>query len=153
MEVHSISFHHPALSELGSWTFFSLALQICCAITHTHTYTNTNAHTHSCLIVGLVYLQRIKDIDRDGKRTILTSYTIQRLLLTALMLASKFLDEPHCTNKQVVMSFPRRALSLCSHCALSLPTRLSPYESRTPDSHTNSLYALTSVCHRSGSGH
>ena len=112
MEVLSISFH-PALSELGSWTFFSLALQIRCAITHTHTYTNTNAHTHSCLIVGLVYLQRIKDIDRDGKRTILTSYTIQRLLLTALMLASKFLDEPHCTNKQVVMSFPRsRALSL-----------------------------------------
>ena len=142
MEVHSISFH-PALSELGSWTFFFLALQIRCAITHTHTYTNTNAH--SCFIVGLVYLQRIKDIDRDGKRTILTSYTIQRLLLTALMLASKFLDEPHCTNRQVVMSFPRRALSLGSHCALSLPTRLSPYESRTLDSHTNPLHALTSV--------
>jgi len=145
MEVHSISFH-PALSELGSWTFFSLRCKSA-APSLTRTRTQTQTHTHSCFIVGLVYLQRIKDIDRDGKRTILTSYTIQRLLLTALMLASKFLDEPHCTNKQVVMSFPRRALSLCSHCALSLPTRLSPYESRTPNSHTNSLHALTSVCH------
>ena len=52
------------------------------------------------LIVGLVYLQRLKDLDADGKRTRLTSYNIQRLLLTALMLASKFLDEPHCSNKQ-----------------------------------------------------
>ena len=52
------------------------------------------------LIVGLVYLQRFKDLDADGKRTRLTSYNIQRLLLTALMLASKFLDEPHASNKQ-----------------------------------------------------
>ena len=52
------------------------------------------------LIVGLVYLQRLKDLDADGKRTRLTSYNIQRLLLTALMLASKFLDEPHASNKQ-----------------------------------------------------
>jgi hypothetical protein len=79
---------------------------------HAHAHIHKHKRAHSCFIVGLVYLQRIKDIDRDGKRTILTSYTIQRLLLTALMLASKFLDEPHCTNKQVVMSFPRRALSL-----------------------------------------
>ena len=52
------------------------------------------------LIVGLVYLQRLKDLDADGKRTRLTSYNIQRLLLTALMLASKFLDEPHASNRQ-----------------------------------------------------
>ena len=52
------------------------------------------------LIVGLIYLQRLKDLDTDGKCTRLTSYNIQRLLLTALMLASKFLDEPHASNKQ-----------------------------------------------------
>ena len=52
------------------------------------------------LVVGLIYLQRLKDSDRDGKQTVLSSYNIQRLLLTALMLASKFLDEPHCSNKQ-----------------------------------------------------
>jgi hypothetical protein len=50
--------------------------------------------------VGLIYLQRLKDLDTDGKCTRLTSYNIQRLLLTALMLASKFLDEPHASNKQ-----------------------------------------------------
>ena len=52
------------------------------------------------LIVGLVYLQRLKALDVDGKWTRLTSYNIQRLLLTALMLASKFLDEPHASNRQ-----------------------------------------------------
>jgi hypothetical protein len=52
------------------------------------------------LIVGLIYLQRLKDLDTDGKCTRLTSYNIQRLLLTAIMLASKFLDEPHVSNKQ-----------------------------------------------------
>ena len=52
------------------------------------------------LVVGLIYLQRLKDSDPDGKQTVLSSFNIQRLLLTALMLASKFLDEPHCSNKQ-----------------------------------------------------
>ena len=70
-------------------------LSLSLSLTHTHT------HTHSTLIVGLIYLQRLRDLDTDGSQTILTSYTFQRLVLTAVMLASKFLDEPHCTNKQV----------------------------------------------------
>ena len=52
------------------------------------------------LVVGLIYLQRLRDSDREDKKTVLSSYNIQRLLLTALMLASKFLDEPHASNKQ-----------------------------------------------------
>jgi hypothetical protein len=53
------------------------------------------------IIVGLVYLQRVKELDVNGKCwTRLTSYNIQRLLLTALLLASKFLDEPHASNRQ-----------------------------------------------------
>jgi hypothetical protein len=52
------------------------------------------------LIVGLFYLQRLRDLDPDGKpeRNRLTSYNMQRLLFTALMLASTFLDEPHASN-------------------------------------------------------
>ena len=62
------------------------------------------------LIVGLFYLQRLKDFDPDGKpeRNRLTSYNIQRLLFTALMLASTFLDEPHASNN------PQTS---CAHCA------------------------------------
>lgn len=40
----------------------------------------------------------------DGKRTLLTDYNIQRLLLTSLMLVSKFLEEPHASNKQWVLA-------------------------------------------------
>lgn len=57
------------------------------------------------LLVALIYLQRLKDEELDNdtipKQSLrLTSYNTQRLLLTAIMLASKFHDEPFVTNKQ-----------------------------------------------------
>jgi len=59
------------------------------------------------LVVALVYLQRLKDLESDpdtatssSQRLRLTSNNLQRLLLTSLMLASKFLDEPFVSNKQ-----------------------------------------------------
>jgi hypothetical protein len=42
------------------------------------------------LVVGLIYLQRLMDSDRDGKQTLLSSYNIQRLLLTALYAGIQF---------------------------------------------------------------
>jgi len=52
--------------------------------------------------VGLIYLQRLREACKDsGAETMrLTSYNIQRLLLAAMMVASKFLDEPTASNKQ-----------------------------------------------------
>jgi len=55
------------------------------------------------LVVALVYLQRLKDSDTNqafAQELRLTSHNLQRLLLTALLLASKFLDEPYVSNKQ-----------------------------------------------------
>jgi hypothetical protein len=51
-----------------------------------------------CLLVGVVYLQKINL--QTGGDLIITSFNIQRLLLTAVMLASKFLDDYYCNNKQ-----------------------------------------------------
>ena len=55
----------------------------------------------SCLIVAIVYLQRLKDIaqQRGEGPLLLTSFNLQRMFLTALMIAHKFLDEPFCSNK------------------------------------------------------
>ena len=56
----------------------------------------------STVLVGLLYLQRLRESYTVAEDTPLrlTSFNIQRLLLTAVMLASKFLDEPVVSNKQ-----------------------------------------------------
>ena len=54
----------------------------------------------STIPVGLVYLQRLRNALADTGALSLTSFNIQRLLLTAIMLASKYLDEPTVNNKQ-----------------------------------------------------
>jgi hypothetical protein len=58
-----------------------------------------------CLLVGLVYLQRINL--RCSSALVMTPYNIQRLLLVAVMLASKFLDDFLCSNEQVMYSRER----------------------------------------------
>ena len=65
------------------------------------------------LAVAIIYLRRYATAAGTPLR--LTSHNIQRLLLTAAMLASKFLDEPHSSNKQV----RRRAARPCRHVAMS----------------------------------
>jgi hypothetical protein len=50
------------------------------------------------ILVGLIYLQRLREMDPVSLH--LTTFNIQRLLLTAVMLACKFLDEPVVSNKQ-----------------------------------------------------
>lgn len=55
------------------------------------------------LIVAIIYLQRLKDREASGPSATplhLTSFNIQRMFLTAMMIAHKFLDEPVCSNKQ-----------------------------------------------------
>ena len=52
-----------------------------------------------CLLVAMVYLQRINL--RCSSTLVMTPHNIQRLLLTAVMLASKFLDDLFCSNQQV----------------------------------------------------
>ena len=60
------------------------------------------------LVVAIVYLQRLKDREASGPSAAgagcqplrLTSFNIQRMFLTAMMIAHKFLDEPVCSNKQ-----------------------------------------------------
>ena len=60
------------------------------------------------LVVAIVYLQRLKDQEASGPSAAgagcqplrLTSFNIQRMFLTAMMIAHKFLDEPVCSNKQ-----------------------------------------------------
>jgi hypothetical protein len=54
----------------------------------------------SAVLVGLLYLQRLRESVAEDTPLRLTSFNIQRLLLTAVMLASKFLDEPVVSNKQ-----------------------------------------------------
>jgi len=49
-----------------------------------------------CAVVGLIYLQRIKKI---VPRACITSRNLQRLLLVAVMLANKFLDDLYFSNK------------------------------------------------------
>ena len=51
----------------------------------------------SCAVVGLIYLQRIK---AKVPSACVTSRNLQRLLLLALMLANKFLDDLYFSNKQ-----------------------------------------------------
>ena len=56
------------------------------------------------LVVAIVYLQRLKDREASGPSAAgagcqplrLTSFNIQRMFLTAMMIAHKFLDEPVC---------------------------------------------------------
>ena len=60
------------------------------------------------LVVAVVYLERLKKAVREGQQGSpcgdrvlrLTSHSTQRLLLTAVMLACKFLDEPVVKNRQ-----------------------------------------------------
>jgi hypothetical protein len=55
------------------------------------------------LVIATVYLQRLKTLGGNGAadtKLRLTSYNIQRLLLTATLLANKMYDEPFDSNKQ-----------------------------------------------------
>ena len=47
----------------------------------------------SCFTVALIYLQRFKPLK-------LTSTTVQRLLLVAVMTATKFLEDAHVANSE-----------------------------------------------------
>ena len=54
-------------------------------------------------VIATVFLQRVKDMSVNGANDTvlrLTSYNIQRLLLTATLLANKMYDEPFDSNKQ-----------------------------------------------------
>ena len=54
-------------------------------------------------VIATVFLQRLKELSGNGDNDTvlrLTSYNIQRLLLTAVMLACKMYDEPFVNNKQ-----------------------------------------------------
>jgi len=55
-----------------------------------------------CLLVGMIYVQRVEDriADQQKSRPTINAFNIQRLLLTAVMLASKYLDDLYCSNKQ-----------------------------------------------------
>ena len=62
-----------------------------------------SAASPSNLVIATVYLQRLKNLGGNGAadtKLRLTSFNIQRLLLTATLLASKMYDEPHGSNKQ-----------------------------------------------------
>lgn len=50
-------------------------------------------------VIGLIYLQRLRDLDQ-AKQMRLTSFNTQRYLLTAIMLASKTFDDYYVSNKQ-----------------------------------------------------
>jgi|NorSeaMetagenome_1021524.scaffolds.fasta_scaffold105701_1 hypothetical protein len=50
-------------------------------------------------VIALVYLQRLKDSGHH-RLPALTSFNIQRMLLTSMMIAHKFLDEPVSPNAQ-----------------------------------------------------
>ena len=50
----------------------------------------------SCAVVGLIYLQRVKKMVPSA---CITSHNMQRLLLIAVMLANKFLDDLYFSNK------------------------------------------------------
>ena len=50
-------------------------------------------------VVGLIYLQRLRDTDPENTMK-LTSFNIQRYLLTAIMLATKNFDDYCVSNKQ-----------------------------------------------------
>ena len=54
------------------------------------------------LVIATLYLQRLKNLCNGAADTKLrlTSYNIQRLLLTATLLANKMYDEPFDSNKQ-----------------------------------------------------
>jgi len=52
------------------------------------------------ILVGVIYLQRLKDKTRRDGAVRLTRYNCQRLLLCANMLASKFFDDLFMSNQQ-----------------------------------------------------
>ena len=87
------------------------------------------------LVVAIVYLQRLKDREASGPSAAgagcqplrLTSFNIQRMFLTAMMIAHKFLDEPVCSNKQWRLVGD---LQCCGRC--SSTTAMSPAPIRVP---------------------
>ena len=68
-------------------------------------FTNTSPCN---VLIAVVYLQRLQDKTEDRIR--LTSFNIQRLLLTATMLASKVHDDHFASNKQVCCTLPSQTL-------------------------------------------
>ena len=52
------------------------------------------------LVVGVIYLQRLRDKTRGGGAIRLTYYNCQRLLLCANMIASKYFDDYFMSNQQ-----------------------------------------------------
>jgi hypothetical protein len=103
--------------------FVCVCVCVCVCKIYTHktvTHTHTHAHTHSnipatksaahfvrhlmkksqaspsCLVVSAIYIERLKGRDAHVR---LTPSNFQRLYLSTLMLASKFLDDIHLQNK------------------------------------------------------
>ena len=118
------------------------------------------------LVVAIVYLQRLKDREASGPSAAgagcqplrLTSFNIQRMFLTAMMIAHKFLDEPVCSNKQwslvgdlTVKDMNNLELHmLWSQCGRCNSTAMSPAPSTTrarPRSGRSTL-ACPSTAHR-----
>ena len=95
-------------------------------------YTNTSPCN---VLMGLVYLQRLKDTAEGRIR--LTSFNIQRLLLTSTMLASKFHDDYFASNKQwaLVGDLPLKELNeleldMLFHLRFSLTVTREEYDHR-----------------------
>ena len=95
-------------------------------------YTNTSPCN---VLMGLVYLQRLKDTAEGRIR--LTSFNIQRLLLTATMLASKVHDDYFASNKQwaLVGDLPLKELNeleldMLFHLRFSLTVTREEYSHR-----------------------
>jgi excinuclease UvrABC ATPase subunit len=57
---------------------------------------NYSGCSECCAVVGLLYLQRLKQRVQTLR---LTSNNLQRLLLTSVMVAAKFLDDMYYSNK------------------------------------------------------
>ena len=57
---------------------------------------NYSCCSECCAVVGLLYLQRLKQRVQTLR---LTSNNLQRLLLTSVMVAAKFLDDMYFSNK------------------------------------------------------
>ena len=95
-------------------------------------YTNTSPCN---VLIGLIYLQRLKD-QADG-RVRLTSLNIQRLLLTATMLASKTHDDYFASNRQwaLVGDLPLKELNeleldMLFHLRFTLAVTREEYDHR-----------------------
>lgn len=107
-----------------------------------------------CFVVAMIYLERLKE---RLPSACLTSFNMQRLLLTLVMLASKYLDDYYCSNRQWAMigDLPTRELNkLELDVLLLLNFKLNV--SRASYNHTISLLDTvdhsTTMLHLPGAG-